>query len=147
MLPQRAGRRVSPMHGTRSHHLESCRPGQDQANRYVPVRTGTYQYKAVQASRGFSRLVQAGTRKYRISPVWYYKSVQDGTTALSLSTRILRIGGGRYKSVQDFPDLYKTVQDGTSQYMIFPVSVQDGNSQYRIFLIGTRRYKTVQVST
>ena len=49
-------------------------------------------------------------------------------------------------AVQDFPDRYKTVHDGTSQYMIFPVSVQDCTSQYRIFQICTRLYKTADPS-
>ena len=130
-------------------------------NWYVPVRTGTYQYKAVQASTGFPRLVQAGTRQYRISPVWY-KSVQDGTTQYKNSSyrwRTVQVSTGfpgsvqngtrryksvhdfsrfctgQYKSVQDFPNRYKTVQDGTSQYMIYTVTIRTG------------RYRMVQVST
>ena len=78
-------------------HLESCRPGQDQANWYVLVRIGTYQYKVVQASTGFPRLVQAGTRQYRISP------------------RLVQVSTTRYNSVQEF---FVSVEDGTSQYRI-----------------------------
>jgi hypothetical protein len=48
-------------------HLESCTPGQDLANWYVPVRTGTYTYMMVHNSTRFLHLYEAvrtGTYQY-----------------------------------------------------------------------------------
>ena len=88
----------------------------------------------------------------------WYKSVQ-------VSTKFLSFGTGRYKSVQDFQNWYKTVQDGTSQYKIFrtgtgwyktvqastkfPVQVQDGTRRYKLVpdFHSYYAYRTVQDST
>ncbi len=43
----------------RSHHLESCTPGQDLANWYVLVRTGTYKYMMVHNSMRIPHLYKA----------------------------------------------------------------------------------------
>ncbi len=39
-------------------HLESCTPGQDLANWYIPVRTGTYQYMTVHDSMRIPHLYE-----------------------------------------------------------------------------------------
>jgi hypothetical protein len=57
----------------------------------------------------------------------------DRYKLVQVSTKFLGVDIGRYKSVQDFQNWYKTVQDGTSQY--------------QIFCTGTGRYKTVQAGT
>ena len=130
-----------------SVHLESCRPGQDLANWYVPERTGTYLDVPVHGNASKYRISPTGTKPVQDStefpPVWF-KSVQHGKTqnksssyrwgTVQVSTGFpgsvqnsirryksvhdfFRFGTGRYKSVQDFPNRYKTVQDGTRQYM------------------------------
>ena len=68
-------------------------------------------------STGFPRLRYRTVLIQRFPPFQLEVGTSQYYNTDQLSTRILpsRIGGGRYKSVQDFevPDLYKTVQVST----------------------------------
>jgi hypothetical protein len=83
---------------------------------YLPVRTGTRRYKAVNDYLVWHRPVPVGISQYKIS--WFWNRMVQASKGFS---ELVQDSTRRYKPVPDFLYRYRTVQDGTSWYQIFRV--------------------------